>query len=153
MPSSNVERPPCHGTPKSASYQPSFLLIVPLLFACKFPLVSELAERDERAGSDAERLQRLDALGKTADATPFRSLKLRSARPRFALRVAAAKNLRLLPAPHADELLGPLILGLADSELRRAELFAAGFRRFEVLRSVLEKFMREEPMPSFASWA
>lgn len=107
--------------------------------------VGELAARYERAGSDVERMQLLDALGNSGDAAAFEVIEAALGSPVLALRVAAAKNLRLLPAPRADELLTPLILGASEAELRAAALFAASFRRFEGMRGALDKLMREEP--------
>jgi HEAT repeat protein len=107
--------------------------------------VDQIVAMYQRATSDEERLMLLDALGNSGQEAALDILKdvLASGSP--ALRVAAAKNLRLLPAPRADQLLGTLLSPQIEPEIREAALFAAGFRQFENMQQALAALVQEEP--------
>jgi HEAT repeat protein len=61
------------------------------------------------------------------------------------VRIAAATNLRLMPAPRADQVLAGLLTAGTDPGLRQAALFVIGFRQFGPLAPALETLLHSEP--------
>jgi len=107
--------------------------------------VDQIVSRYQRATTDEERIQLLDALGNSGQEGAFAVLEgaLTSGSPE--VRVAAAKNLRLMPAPRADKLLAALFSPEMDAALRQSALFAASFRRFDAMHDALDALLRSDP--------
>ncbi|WP_428264110.1 hypothetical protein [Haliangium sp.] len=109
--------------------------------------VDELVSMYQQAASDAERLQVLDALGNSANAQALSAIELALSSPNPELQASAAKNLRLMPTPHADELLSALVLPEHSPAVRDSALFATGYRTFEPMSGALEGLLYADPDP------
>lgn len=107
--------------------------------------VDQIVAMYKRATSDEERIMLLDALGNSGQAAALDILRDVLVSGSLPLRIAAAKNLRLLPAPRTDELLGTLLSPEIDPPVREAALFAAGFRHFEAMQQALAAVVQADP--------
>lgn len=105
----------------------------------------ELVARYERATSDPERIQVLDALGNSGNEAAIPIVKAALESGSLEVRIAAAKNLRLLPAPQADQLITALFAPETEPQIRAAALFAASFRQLAPMQQGLAQVLKSEP--------
>jgi hypothetical protein len=104
-----------------------------------------LVEAYGAARTTAERIQALDAIGNSGNAAGFDTLVAALSDADQTVRIAAVTNLRLMPAPRADQVLAGLLGGGTDPGLREAALFAIGFRQFGPLAPALESLLQSDP--------
>jgi hypothetical protein len=104
-----------------------------------------LVEQYQQAHSDAERIVALDALGNSGDGAGLDVLEGALASGSIELQVSAAQNLRLMPAPRADQLLTAALVPGVDGRVRRAAMFAIGFRRYDAVHGALDAIARRDP--------
>jgi HEAT repeat protein len=107
--------------------------------------VDQIVSRYQRASSDEERIQLLDALGNSGHEAAFDVLENALTSGSAEVRIAAVKNLRLMPAPRADKLLAALLSPDMDPAVRESALFAASFRRFDAMHTALDAILRADP--------
>ena len=107
--------------------------------------VDQIVARYQRATTDEERLQLLDALGNSGQPAALPVLEGALTSGSAELQIAAVKNLRLMPAPRADEILAKLLVPAMDSAVRQAALFAASFRHFDAMHEALDGIVRNDP--------
>jgi len=107
--------------------------------------IDGIAEKYAQAGSDAERIEILDALGNSGSDRALPVIEAALASPSQQVVVAAVKNLRLIASPRADELLAGLLAPDKDRAIRDAALFAVGFRKLAPLAQVLDSLARSDP--------
>jgi hypothetical protein len=107
--------------------------------------VDQIIAMYQRATTDEERVQLLDALGNSGQEAALEVLEGALTSGSAALQVAAAKNLRLMPAPRADKILATLLLPAMGAAVREAALFAASFRRFDAMHQALDAILRGDP--------
>jgi HEAT repeat protein len=107
--------------------------------------VDQIVARYQRATTDEERIQLLDALGNSGQEAAFPVLEAALTSGSAEVRIAATKNLRLMPAPRADKLLATLFSPDMDASVREAALFAASFRRFDAMHEALDAILRGDP--------
>jgi len=104
-----------------------------------------MAEKYGGAKTVAERIQILDAIGNSGNGAGLETVVAALSDPSSEVRVAAANNLRLMPAPRADQVLADLVGPGTEPEVRQAALFAVGFRQFGPLASALESLLHGDP--------
>jgi hypothetical protein len=104
-----------------------------------------MADRYGGAKTVAERVQILDAIGNSGNGAGLDTLVAALSDPSSEVRVAAANNLRLMPAPGADTILSGLLGAGTEPAVREAALFAIGFRQFGPLAPVLETLLHSDP--------
>jgi len=107
--------------------------------------VGRLVEQYEQAGSDAERIIALDALGNSGDGAALDVLAAALASGSIAVQASAAQNLRLMPAPRADALLVAALAPSMDASVRKTAMFALGFRRYDAMHEALDAIARRDP--------
>jgi hypothetical protein len=104
-----------------------------------------LVDKYSGAKTTAERIQSLDAIGNSGNAAGFDTLVAALSDPEADVRIAAVTNLRLMPAPRADQVLAGLLAAGTDPGLRQAALFAIGFRQFGPLAPALQTLLQSDP--------
>ena len=104
-----------------------------------------MAEKYGGAKTVAERIQTVDAIGNSGNGAGLETVVAALSDPSSEVRVAAANNLRLMPAPRADQVLAGLVGAGTEPEVRQAALFAVGFRQFGLLASALESLLHGDP--------
>jgi HEAT repeat protein len=104
-----------------------------------------MAERYAGAKSVPERIEILDAIGNSGNGAGLDTIVGALSDPAPEVRVAAANNLRLMPAPRADQVLAGLLGAGTEPPVRQAALFAVGFRQFGPLATALESLLHGDP--------
>jgi hypothetical protein len=103
-----------------------------------------LAETARGRGAD-DLLDGLAALGNLGSASVLPRLRVALAAGDPRVRAAAARALRLVPDPEADRLLAATLRRDADSTVRAAAVFAAGFRKLDPLMDALTETAQSDP--------
>jgi hypothetical protein len=103
-----------------------------------------LAEAARARGTD-DQLDALAALGNLGSAAVLPRLRAAMTAPDPRIRAAATRALRLVPDAEADRLLAATLRKDADSTVRAAAVFAAGFRKLEPLVDALAEAAQGDP--------
>ena len=103
-----------------------------------------VAEATRARGTD-ETLETLAALGNLGSAAALPRLRPALAASDSRVRAAAARALRLVPDAEADRLLATTLRRDADPTVRAAAVFAAGFRKLDLLADALAETAQSDP--------
>jgi HEAT repeat protein len=104
-----------------------------------------LAEAARARGTD-DTLDTLAALGNLGSAAALPRLRAALAASDSRLRAAAARALRLVPDAEADRLLATTLRRDSDPTVRAAAVFAAGFRKLDLLADALAEAAQSDPV-------